>query len=101
MYPAEAAAGEVKAGSLLVNAAVKEGTCFQLLNEDDIFRYHPNPRLIHLLLTSFQSPVWSPAAFCIFALGYFYCHFSWHCLLTSFPYLCHRLALIFTAVNIE
>lgn len=60
-----------RAGSALVNAAVKAAACFQLLNGDDIFRCHPNPRLIPLLLTSFQSLVWSPAAFRIFPLGYF------------------------------
>ena len=72
MYHAEAAT-KFKAGSLLINAAMKEGKCFQLLNEDDIFRCLQNPKLVHLLLTSLQSPVF-PAAFWIFPLGYFcYC----------------------------
>lgn len=42
MYHAEAA---IKAGSLLVNAAMKEGKCFQLLSEDDIFKRHPNSQI--------------------------------------------------------
>lgn len=50
----------------------RKGKSFQLLNEDDIFRCLQSPKLVHLLLTSFHSPV-SPVAFLVFPLGYFCC----------------------------
>lgn len=52
IYHAEAAV-KFKPGSLLVKVAMKEEKCFQLLNENDIFRCHQNPKLIYLLLTFF------------------------------------------------
>ena len=50
----------------------RKGKSFWLLNEDDVFRCLQNPKLVHLLLTSFHSPV-SPVAFLVFSLGYFCC----------------------------
>lgn len=96
-----AAQSAPRAGSALVNAAVKAAACFQLLNGDDIFRCHPNPKLIQLLLTSFQSLVWSPAAFRIFPLGCFRCPFTAHRGLTSSPDRCHLPAPISTAVTVR
>lgn len=68
-HPAESV--RFKAGSQLVNAALKEGKNFQLLNED-IFRCLQNPKLVQLLLTSFHGPA-SPVAFRTSPLGGFCC----------------------------
>lgn len=90
-----------RADSALVNAAVKAAACFQLLNGEDIFRCHPNPRLIQRLLTSFQSLGWSPAAFRIFPLGRFCRPLAAHRGLTSPPDRWHRPAPMSPAVTLR
>lgn len=40
-------------GSPPVDAGAREGTCFQLLDEDGIFGCHPDPKSLRPLLTSF------------------------------------------------